>query len=206
MTKIVSSSISYISKRNTSKPSKTPRSKEIINCIIGIFATIIVLLIIFYVAYIIIAAINARRKKKKNKVGIENTISNSSDSFLIDQSFSSQSSSSSIKCTCTCNPSCKYCNGKKRSHKHHQNIMPPPRIQSAQSYQTSFVYLQNNYRPQLYYPSHSTAPAYQIQKSIHNYSLHYFKQDKRSNSHTLILSPNNNSLNVNTNPNRINSC
>jgi len=195
----------YISKRNASTPSNTPRSKEIINIIIGIFATIIVLLIIFYVAYIIIAAIKVRRKKKKNKVGIENPTSNSSDSLLIAPSFSSQSSVSSIKCTCTCNPHCKYCNGKIRSHKH-QNIMPPPRIQSAQSCQTSFVYLQNSYRPQLYYPSYSTAPDYQIQKSIRNYSLHYHTQNKRANSHSIILSPNNNYFNVNTNPNRIGSC
>jgi len=95
------------------------------------------------------------------------------------------------------------------------SLPPPPRVHFNRD-DTSFIYLQNNYRPQPYYPTpyfcisdnlHFTysAPHSQQHHRHSHYSCHFFTPNRSANSHSLILSPNNNSLNVNTNPNRINS-
>jgi len=180
-----------------------------------IFATLIALLVVFYIAYIIYASIVARRKKKKEKVGIEVNSTNYDPSdvlFQDNQFFRDPSSISSINYESRSN----FREGTIQSYMS-QNLLlpPPPRVHLND--ETSYIYLQNNYRPQPYYPTpyfciskdnlHFTYSSPHNQQHRHShYSCHFFTPNRRANSQSIILSPNNNSLNVNTNPNRINSC
>ncbi len=155
MTEIISSSISNISKRYATNPKTTiPKGKEIINCIIALFATAIGLLIVSYIAYIIYVSIDARRKKKKNKVGIEPDISNyePNDVSSIDSEFFR--CPSSVNSMSYANNS-NYYEGTIRSYISQRSrdfLLPPPRIHLKQD-EFSYVYLQNDYKPQLYTPN-----------------------------------------------------